>query len=84
MKFILALLALFFAPLSAMANPLTVAADQSTITFAGKHAGNDFTGTFEKWTADIDFNANDLPDACIMSVAYNTMDCRLDPYAALQ
>lgn len=61
MKLILALIALFFAPLSAMANPLTVAMDQSTITFAGKHAGNDFTGTFEKWTADIDFDANDLP-----------------------
>lgn len=66
MKLILALVALvalFFAPLSAMANPLTIAADQSTITFAGKHAGNDFTGTFEKWTGGIDFNTDDLENS---------------------
>ncbi|CFX22148.1 YceI-like domain protein (fragment) [Candidatus Filomicrobium marinum] len=34
--------------------------DQSTIGFAGTHAGRPFTGTFQSWEADISFDPSDL------------------------
>lgn len=35
----------------------------STITFSGAHDGNDFTGSFENWTASIGFDENNLSTA---------------------
>ena len=32
----------------------------SYVTFTGKHAGEEFTGIFQEWTADIVFDAADL------------------------
>lgn len=34
--------------------------DQSSIGFAGTHAGRSFTGTFQSWQADISFDPSDL------------------------
>lgn len=56
------LLAALFAitPFFAHATPYMVDYTQSSVEFAGEHVGNPFTGTFQKWNADINFDTNDL------------------------
>ena len=53
-KFLIALFFLF--SVSANAAVYTVDYPASSVSFSGTHADNAFTGKFEKWTAEIDFN----------------------------
>ena len=56
-------LALLLIPTMALAKPYKVIKSDSSITFSGTHAGNDFAGTFNDWIAEIDFDKNNLSDA---------------------
>lgn len=60
MKSLLIALALAFMSFSAQAQILTLDKNGSSITFSGTHAGKAFTGTFEKWDADIVLDQNNL------------------------
>lgn len=62
MKFFAALVVLLLtaSPASAAAPKWTVDPAASEIAFSGKHAGNEFKGTFKTWTADIAFDPADL------------------------
>jgi polyisoprenoid-binding protein YceI len=55
---------------------------QSKLTFVGTQAGAAFEGTFEKFTADIKFDAQDLPssrfDVLIDLASVNTADSERD------
>jgi polyisoprenoid-binding protein YceI len=64
-KFVILLVAVTFVPLSALANNYVVDKDKSQLTFSGVHAGNDFDGVFEEWSADIIFDAQDLENSAI-------------------
>lgn len=64
MKFFLSLLFLF-STLSIQAVEYKIDYSKSQIEFSGVHAGNDFTGVFEKWNAQISINAADLKNAYI-------------------
>lgn len=55
MKFIVAALLSLIAS-AAYAKPYAVDYTQSSVTFAGSHAENAFTGEFKDWTADIEFD----------------------------
>ncbi|KDA03945.1 cytochrome b/b6 domain-containing protein [Hyphomonas oceanitis] len=44
----------------------TVDYDASEISFAGVHDGNDFTGTFKDWTADVAFYPDDLANSAVL------------------
>jgi cytochrome b561/polyisoprenoid-binding protein YceI len=44
----------------------TVDYDASEISFAGVHDGNDFTGTFKDWTADVAFYPDDLAASAVL------------------
>ncbi len=48
---------------SASATTWTVVQGESSIGFAGTHAGRAFKGTFERWQADIKFDPADLATA---------------------
>lgn len=50
-------------PFATQAKPYNVIKDQSRIEFSAEHAGNAFTGVFETWTADIDFDRADLQNS---------------------
>lgn len=52
----------------AQAKIYTVDYAASSVVFSGKHAGNDFKGTFEKWTAEIDFDPEALDKSHIKAV----------------
>lgn len=49
----------------AAATEYKINTQQSTVSFAGKHAGNDFSGQFEDWNAEITFDKNALQDSKI-------------------
>lgn len=51
------LIALLLASTPVWAAPYDVDTTASRIGFGGTHAGNAFEGTFERWTAEIDFDA---------------------------
>lgn len=55
-------------PMIAIANPYTVLHDQSTVSFFGKHAGNEFNGAFKDWSANIIFNPDDLKQSSVKVV----------------
>ncbi|MEO1542862.1 MAG: YceI family protein [Pseudomonadota bacterium] len=59
----LAACALTLFPLASKADTWAVNRDASTIAFSGTHAGAAFTGTFETWRADIQFDPADLTSA---------------------
>tara|TARA_R110000787_G_scaffold14348_16_gene44399 strand:- start:13248 stop:14474 length:1227 start_codon:yes stop_codon:yes gene_type:complete len=40
--------------------------DVSEISFSGVHDGNDFTGTFKDWTADVAFHPDDLANSAVL------------------
>ncbi|MEH6807225.1 MAG: cytochrome b/b6 domain-containing protein [Hyphomonas oceanitis] len=40
--------------------------DVSEISFSGVHDGNDFTGTFKDWTADVAFYPDDLANSAVL------------------
>lgn len=42
-----------------------VVVPESTVTFAGKHAGNAFEGQFTDWQAEIQFDAADLANSAV-------------------
>ena len=44
----------------------TVDYDASVISFSGVHDGNDFTGTFKDWTADVAFYPDDLARSAVL------------------
>lgn len=52
--------ALLLAGLPAQAADYAVDYPLSTVTFSGQHAETDFTGRFDKWTAEISFDPADL------------------------
>ena len=56
------LLGLLLAPSLAFAQPYEVVKDQSVIGFSGTHAGKEFKGEFEDYTAEIDYDT-DKPDS---------------------
>lgn len=60
MKFLPALVAGLLLSFSAHAAEYTIDHTKSSIRFSGKHAGNNFTGTFDKWKAKIVFDPNNL------------------------
>lgn len=60
MWFSLMLAALLTMPTSAFANSYIVDTTKSMIGFSGEHAGKEFTGVFEDWSADIWFDKDDL------------------------
>ena len=49
-------MAFLLMPVVAVANPYQVDYEASQIQFSGTHAGNEFTGVFNDWDADINFN----------------------------
>lgn len=57
-RYILPLAALLFTAAPAWAVPYTVDQSQSSVTFSGTQADTAFTGTFGKWAAAIDFEAD--------------------------
>ena len=63
--------AIAFIPSVANTAPYQVDYEQSTVAFAGKHAGNDFDGVFEEWVADIVFDGDNL-DQSSVSVTFQT------------
>jgi polyisoprenoid-binding protein YceI len=70
LKFALLALALFAFPLNAQAasaQKWTVDPEASSIQFSGKHAGNEFTGSFKTWTAAISFDPENL-EASVVDV----------------
>lgn len=60
MKRIAWLLLLTLLPQPVFAARYTLDKTPSSISFAGKHAGKDFTGSFGEWTADIEFDPDNL------------------------
>ncbi|MEM6781706.1 MAG: YceI family protein [Pseudomonadota bacterium] len=53
-------LVLLFVPISAQAKNYIVDHGKSTLSFSGTHAGKEFTGVFEEWSAEISFDPEDL------------------------
>jgi len=47
----------------------TVDYEKSQVQFSGKHAGNDFSGMFNTWTADVDFDFEN-PEASHISAVF--------------
>lgn len=64
---LLALLVIFTIP-SVQAADYAIDYDQSYVSFAGQHAGDDFDGVFEEWSAEITFDPVDLENASIKAV----------------
>lgn len=64
LKTVLLALTLLALPIAAQAEvPVqkwAVDQEASNIQFSGKHAGNEFTGSFKKWTATISFDPKNL------------------------
>lgn len=54
------LLALLVLPNSVHAAEYAVDYEHSELSFSGTHAGNEFSGVFEDWTAEIAFDPDDL------------------------
>ncbi|MEM6901911.1 MAG: YceI family protein [Pseudomonadota bacterium] len=52
--------------LSALAMDWTVDPSASSIGFSGTHAGRDFTGVFEDWDAQVDFDPNALDTSTVV------------------
>lgn len=52
----------------AQAAPYSVDKEASTITFAGEHAGNAFSGVFESWEAEIAFDPDNLAASHVKAV----------------
>lgn len=63
----LSLAVLLWTPLTghAQANDYTIIQEDSSVTFTGTHAGNDFEGRFEDWQADVTFDPDNLNDSKI-------------------
>jgi polyisoprenoid-binding protein YceI len=57
---------MFFVPATASAAPYSIDYDNSHINFKGTHADEEFTGTFEDWTATINFNEDDLESSSVI------------------
>lgn len=51
------------APVSAA--EYTINYDESSVSFSGGHAGNEFKGVFETWEGQIDFNPEDLENSTV-------------------
>lgn len=58
-----------------IAAPYNVIKDNSKIKFSGTHAGNEFTGQFTDWNADIDFDVNDVNNSSV-TVTFNTASAK--------
>lgn len=67
MKFLIFSTLLFFS-FSASAAEYAIDHTRSTISFSGTHAGNNFTGEFKEWRADITFDPNDLQNSFVKAV----------------
>lgn len=63
MWFSLVLVFILFLPMTSLASEYQVDYDQSKITFSSTHAGENFTGHFNSWQAQIDFDENDLANS---------------------
>jgi polyisoprenoid-binding protein YceI len=59
------LIAIYFVSFPAFATEYKVNTEKSEIVFTGKHAGNEFNGKFEKWSAEINYNAEDISKSSI-------------------
>ena len=59
----------------ASAVPYRVDYDKSLIRFSGVHAGNEFEGVFNEWTADIDFDHDD-PSTAHAQIIINTASAK--------
>lgn len=66
---------LIFISFPVLAAPYQVNYSDSKIGFSGTHAGNAFTGQFETWNADINFDENDF-DSSSVSVTFNTASAK--------
>jgi polyisoprenoid-binding protein YceI len=73
MKYLL-FVALLFST-STMANTYEFNPDKSQVTFTATHAGNEFQGEFSEWSADINFDENDLGQSSVM-VIFNTASAK--------
>lgn len=60
-------LMLMLAALPAQAVMYTVQHDESFIRFSGTHAGTPFSGTFQNWLAEIDFDPANLSTSSILA-----------------
>jgi polyisoprenoid-binding protein YceI len=74
MKYLFIIMALLM-PLSAHAKSYEVDYDQSSITFAATHAGDPFDGVFDEWSADIQFDKDNL-EASNVTVTFNTASAK--------
>ena len=72
MNKIIALTFLFLCliPITGHAKPYDIDTNKSHIAFSGTHAGNEFNGEFEKWTAQIDFDENKLDTSTATIILY--------------
>lgn len=73
--FFLSFLFLSLLPLIAHAAPYRVDPAASHIRFAGKHAGQDFDGVFEKWDAVINFDPT-APENSKVTVTIDTSSAK--------
>lgn len=60
---------------AAAARVYTVDKEQSRVAFSGVHAGNAFEGVFDTWTADIDFDPENLAGSSIRAT-FDTASAR--------
>jgi polyisoprenoid-binding protein YceI len=81
-RLIYVFLAAFFGSLALAATQWTLQPKESKLTFVGTQAGAQFEGVFEKFTADIKFDPQDLPgsrfDVRIDTGSVNTRDSERD------
>ncbi len=73
MKLLTTCLLLLSFPL--MAAPYQINYEESTIEFSGTHAGDEFTGEFEKWNAEIDFDVNNTDNSSVI-VTFDTASAK--------
>lgn len=68
MRTLCLIMLLGFMPFDVFAATYSVDHEQSVVGFSSVHAGKDFSGVFESWTAEIEFDAEDLAASSVRVV----------------